>query len=238
MSAAVVLLSGGLDSTVNLKRALDEGGVSLALTLDYGQIAAAREICAARDMCERFGVSHRTVELPWLAQGQDAAILARGKDIPSPRLEDLDDAAGASRRSADRVWVANRNGVFLNVGAAFAESLCAADVVVGFNREEAATFPDNTPEFLEAANRCFAFSTRGAVRARCYTSDMDKAQVLSMGLEIGAPLDLVWPCYRCGGRLCGRCESCMRFLRAVRRASAGQWFASRHSGLPEDFDAS
>jgi len=231
MPGFVVLLSAGLDSAVNLKAALDRGPVRLALTFDYSQRAARRETEYARAMCRRFGVKHKVVPLKWLGAMTRTALVKGTRAVPEPKLGDLDDREAASR-SAERVWVPNRNGVFLAAAAAYAESLGAEAVVPGFNAEEAAAFPDNSPEFVAAYNRGLRFSTRGRVRVKCFTARKRKAAVLRMGLRIGAPLDLVWPCYRGGRRLCGRCESCARFLRAVADARATDWFARHHPRMP------
>jgi 7-cyano-7-deazaguanine synthase len=128
--------------------------------------------------------------------------------------------------------VPNRNGVFLAVAAAYAEALGADRLVTGFNAEEAASFPDNSEEFARAYTRSLRFSTRNGVRVKCYTSRLRKPVIVALGLRIGAPMDLVWPCYEGGRRLCGRCESCMRFLRAVRQAGEEEWFRAHHAGMP------
>jgi len=231
--AAVVLLSGGLDSATNFKCALDRGGVALAVTFRYGQRSVEREVEAARAMCRRFDVKHRTIDLSWLAEECKAASLQGGANLPELRESDLDDAEGRAAGSADAVWIPNRNGLFLNAGAALAENIGADCVVVGFNAEEGATFPDNSSAFVDAANAALRFSTRGRVRVVCETLDLRKPEVLRLGMEREAPLDLVWPCYRAGERLCGRCESCLRFLRAVREAGAEDWFRLHHRRYPE-----
>src|SRR6185295_12937838 len=118
--AAVVLLSGGLDSTVALKAARDAGGGALALTFDYGQRAARREIEASRAIAGRLGVEHRTIEAPWLAEITRTALVDPSADVPLPSPADLD--SPRARETARKVWVPNRNGVFVNVAAAFAES--------------------------------------------------------------------------------------------------------------------
>jgi len=231
MPGFVVLLSAGLDSAVNLKAALDRGPVRAALTFDYGQRAGRRETEYARSMCRRFGVAHEIVPLKWLGAITRTALVNEARAVPEPKPDALDDRE-AARRSADRVWVPNRNGVFLAVAAAYAESLGAETVVPGFNAEEAAAFPDNSADFVAATNRGLRFSTRGRVRIKCFTARKRKAAIVRLGLRIGAPLDLVWPCYRAGRRLCGRCESCARFLRAVADARATDWFARNHPGMP------
>ncbi len=231
MPDSIALLSAGLDSTVNLKCAIDRVGVVAALTFDYGQRAARREIESASAMCDRLGIHHQVVRLPWLMRITGTALVRRDKPLPRPRPERLDDPS-AARRSAERVWVPNRNGVFLAVAAACAEAMGAKDVVAGFNAEEAESFPDNSPEFVRAYNRALRLSTRTGVQVRSYTARRGKPDIAALGLKIGAPLDLVWCCYDGGRRMCGRCESCLRFLRAIRKANCIQWFKRHHPRLP------
>lgn len=231
MAGSIVMLSGGLDSTVALKCALDHGPVKAALTFDYGQRAVRREAGAAAAMCRRFRLRHEIVRLPWMAAITQTALVNRARAMPHPCAVQLDRAASAQRTAA-HVWVPNRNGVFLAVAAAFAESLHAEEIVPGFNAEEAATFPDNSSAFLAAATRALVFSTRSGVRARCYTARCRKPQIVRLGLKIGAPLDLVWACYEGGRRMCGVCESCLRFVRGVREARAEAWFLDHHAALP------
>ncbi len=212
--AQIVLLSGGLDSVVNLALALQHGAVPLALTFDYGQRARAREAEAAARVCAFYAVRHRVVSLPWMADIGGASILEDGALPPRVCSEDLDDPA-KSAESARAVWVPNRNGVFLQIAAAYAEAEQAPWVVAGFNREEAQSFPDNSGAFLESVNEALGHSTRTGVRARSFTLDMDKRQIVQTGLKQGVPLESVWSCYLGGERMCGQCESCRRFRRAV-----------------------
>lgn len=221
---AIVLLSGGLDSTVNLKHAVDRGGVALALTFDYGQRAAAREAAAAASMCRQLDVRHRLVPLPWLAEICQSALMPQGKPVPKVDASQLDDPRVTSGETAAEVWVPNRNGVLVNIGAAFAECLGAPFVVVGFNAEEAATFPDNTADFVAAANAALQLSTRGKVSLASYTQDLSKAEIVRLGREVEAPLPLIWSCYLGGSDHCWGCESCARLERALRSAGAWEWF--------------
>jgi 7-cyano-7-deazaguanine synthase len=230
---AVVLLSGGLDSAVNLKRAHDEAGIALALTFDYGHRAARREIEAAALMCESLDVPHRVIELPWLRDISCSALTERGYAIPDVTEEMLATPAVTRGDTAAAVWVANRNGIFVNVAAAFAETLDCDLVVAGFNAEEGATFPDNSPEFVAASNRALELSTQRAPRLISYTQDLTKVDIVRLGREIGAPLRLVWSCYRGGGQHCWRCESCARLRRALETAGAWDWFSSRQGKLAD-----
>jgi 7-cyano-7-deazaguanine synthase len=221
---AIVLLSGGLDSAVNLRRAEDEVGVALAVTFDYGQRAAAREGAASALMCQQLGVRHRLISLPWLGEVCATALVNREAEVPEVTAEGLEQTAIAGGETARAVWVPNRNGVFANIGAAFAEGLGAELVVAGFNAEEAATFPDNSREFVAAANRALALSTRTGVRLTSYTQEMTKSEIVRLGREIGAPIPCLWSCYLGGQEHCWGCESCARLERALRSAEAWEWF--------------
>jgi 7-cyano-7-deazaguanine synthase len=235
MPHSIILLSAGLDSTVNLKCALDAGRVLKALTFDYGQRAAKREIACAAAQCARFGINHEIIRLPWLKAITRTALVA-DKPLPKPKAALLDNADAAARAAA-RVWVPNRNGVFLEIAAAFADSLNADQIVPGFNAEEAATFPDNSAEYGRALTKALKFSTRDGVKVKCYTSRKRKTALLRHGMKIGAALDLIWCCYQGGRRMCGQCESCMRFVRAVEETKSGDWFRARHKQLPPQLAA-
>lgn len=203
---AVVLLSGGLDSALNLALACRYRAPVLALTFDYGQRAARAEVRSARKLCRHFGACHRVVQLPWLAEMAPAAI--------------VDPAAPLPTRSTDvsAVWVPNRNGVFVAVGASFAESLGAAALIAGFNAEEAAQFPDNSAAFVAASNRALRYSTSGRVKLASYTSSMNKTDIVRRALRIGLPWEHLFPCYGGGPAPCGKCSSCKRTARALKRA--------------------
>lgn len=209
----VVLLSGGLDSAVCLAHGVRDGTVILCLTFDYGQQAAQREVEAAAALSRHYGVPHCTISLPFLAQVTSTA-LGTGADLPEPEVTALDDP-GQAASTALRVWVPNRNGVFINVAAAFAEHLGADAVVAGFNREEAAAFPDNSAGFVAAATAALGYSTLNRVRVVSYTQHLDKTEIVRLGKRLRVPFELMWSCYRGGAEICGRCESCLRFLRAL-----------------------
>jgi 7-cyano-7-deazaguanine synthase len=223
---SIILLSGGLDSTVNFKRSVDRDEAGLVLTFDYGQRSARREIAVARAMARRCGVPFRTMKLDWLAKATHTALVDRHKRLPHPHLQDLDDTARAATRAARAVWVPNRNAVFIAITAALAEGMGCGQIVVGFNAEEAATFPDNSRAFLTAANRALKLSTLAGVRVICYTTDLNKVEIVRLGRKIGAPLDLVWSCYEGGRAMCWRCESCLRFRRALAASGNWEWYRS------------
>ena len=215
-TASVVLLSGGLDSAANLALCRLKDDPVLALTVDYGQRAAASEINAARSLCTYFNVTHQTLDLLWLGALGKSALTDLALPVPSLHSHELDQRS-VTDVSAKAVWVPNRNGVLLNVAAAIAESRGAEQVVVGFNREEAVTFPDNSGEFLDRSTHALALSTANHVKIRCYTTELNKIEIVQLltAQFPEFPFDRVWSCYYGGATPCGTCESCGRLNRAL-----------------------
>ncbi len=209
---SVVLLSAGLDSTVNFYAALQETNVKLALTFNYGQRSAAKEIECAAFIANGNNVAHKVVELPWLKNLGESSLTG-SKFVPTVNMGSLDNQQ-VTNETARAVWVPNRNGVFLNIAASFAESLKAELIVPGFNREEAVTFPDNSLDFLRASRKAFIFSTATHVDVQCYTITMSKVEIVELGKKLRVPFEKTWPCYLAGDLWCGECESCQRAKRA------------------------
>lgn len=226
----LILLSGGLDSAFNLAQSARHGRARLALTIAYGQRAEKAELEAAEKLAKHYGVEWRCVDLRWLGAINKTGLTRPDQALPSLKSEELDDAA-LTDASMKAVWVANRNGVFLNVAAAYAEALGIDAVLAGFNREEAATFPDNSVAYMEALEKAFSFSTLNKVKVRSYTKELDKREILKEALSIALPMDLVWSCYEAGPARCWKCESCMRTERALRaQGDAGRAWLGRMGG--------
>ncbi|HLY08616.1 MAG TPA: 7-cyano-7-deazaguanine synthase QueC [Planctomycetota bacterium] len=202
----MAILSGGLDSTVSLAAAVRKMDVVLAITFDYGQRAAKRERAASAKIARHYRVPHRVLAIPWLAGLTSTALVNRRAALPVHEM---------SERSAKAVWVPNRNGVFIEIAAAHAESLGAERLITGFNKEEAVTFPDNSPAYVSAVNYALSYSTANGVRVVSFTGSLEKKGIVALGRRLGAPLQVIWPCYQGGKRWCGECESCLRSLRAL-----------------------
>ena len=214
--AGIALLSGGLDSTVALALYQEEDSIDLALTFVYGQRAREQEVTAAGRIARYYGIRHEVIHLPFLHEQTKTALVDSSIELPELEAMQLDDATGCCQESAAAVWVPNRNGLFLNIAAVFAENLPSpCTLVTGFNREEAATFPDNSPEFIAAVNKALRYSTRRGVRVVSPTAHLNKEDIVQEALRLKVPLDLVWSCYRGGVKPCGRCESCQRLRRAL-----------------------
>ncbi len=213
---AVVLLSAGLDSTVNLYLAREKYEIARALTCDYGQRAAPREIETAERICRSLNIPHQVLSLPWVKEWGGSALLDTSRSVPRGSEVRIHDQ-GTSDETAERVWVPNRNGILLNIAAGVAESLGAGRVIPGFNAEEAKTFPDNSADFMEAVNKSFSYSTRNRVQVECLTVAMHKPEIFAVALKKEIPLQSFWPCYFADPKPCGECESCQRFLHAAEK---------------------
>jgi len=208
----IVLLSSGLDSTVNLYEAQRAGEVKLALTFDYGQRAAKKEIQNAAKTCQHLKIPHKVVTLPWLKEITQTSLVNTSESVPVGM--DIDDQT-QTEETARRVWVPNRNGVFLGIGAAFAEALGASQIIPGFNREEATTFPDNSVAFLKSFTNTLSYSTLSQVEVKCFTGEMNKVEIAKRAKELNVKFEYVWPCYFSEDSICGQCESCLRYERAI-----------------------
>ncbi|MHB8172141.1 MAG: 7-cyano-7-deazaguanine synthase QueC [Thermincolia bacterium] len=212
---SIVLLSGGLDSAVCLARGVKETEVVLGLTFDYGQRASVQEIRAASSLATHYGIEHRVIQLPFLAEITKTSLVNPEEDVPKLSREQLDDREGTTLFTAAKVWVPNRNGLFINIAACFGESLNCRLIITGYNREEASTFPDNSPEFIQAVNQALNYSTQNKAKVLSYTQDLDKIEIARLGQQLNLPFHLVWSCYHGDAEMCGTCESCQRLARAL-----------------------
>lgn len=215
MASAIVLLSGGLDSTVNLYETLQQHEVSCVLFFNYGQRAYAKEKQTVINLCQKHQLPVKEIDVNWL-KNISASSLTNESLIPNSQTLDIS-SYEASLVSAKSVWVPNRNGLFLNVAACFAESLEANLIIPGFNLEEAKTFPDNSKDFLNITNEALKFSTQNQVQVKCYTIDLDKEHIVKRALELKIDLSQIWPCYHSNQTWCADCESCLRFKSACEK---------------------
>ncbi len=227
---ALLMLSGGLDSTVASYLAAEEYDVLLAISFDYGQRARRRELAASYGIASGMGIEHRTVFLPFFREFTNGPLTDVAQTLPTPKTADLDQP-DLAQESANHVWVPNRNGIFIAIGAAWAEKLKADVLVVGFNAEEARTFPDNSADFVAKQNQALQYSTANGVQVIAPTLAWTKEQIVSAAKERDLPLELAWSCYDGGDQVCGECESCKRFDRAIDAADARAWYQDRRKRL-------
>lgn len=213
MKKAISVLSGGLDCTVATSVFAKDHEIH-AITFNYGQKAFKRELQAAREICDKMNWTHEVIDLPWLAQISNSS-LNTSEEIPELSEEDLDNIEKSSQ-SASSVWVPARNMVFTSIAVSYAESIGAEKIIVGWDAEEAATFPDNSKEFLEAFNELIEVGSPDKIRIEAPAIDLNKEEIVELGLKVGAPIELSYSCYKGDDKHCGVCESCMRRKRAFK----------------------
>lgn len=207
MNKSIILLSGGLDSLVCLGLCRDKYNVELALTFDYGQKSANKEISAAKKLCDFYNVKHKVINLDWLKEITNTALVTD---------EILPEGIDNPEQSAKSVWVPNRNGLFLNIAASFADSYGYNYIILGANAEEGATFPDNTPEFADKVTEEFNYSTLVRPKVLVPLINYDKNDIVNLALKNSMPLALVQSCYASSNKHCGKCESCTRLKNALK----------------------
>jgi 7-cyano-7-deazaguanine synthase len=216
MPAAVVLLSGGLDSTTALAVARSQGFDCYALTVKYGQLHEV-ELEAARRAARAHGAAdHRIVSVD-LAPLAASALTTRSIDIPKDRPLDEIGAPG----DVPATYVPARNTVLLSLALAWAESLGARDLFVGVNVLDASGYPDCRPEFVRAFEALAQVATRGGgFRVHAPLIELTKAQIIARGTRLGVDYAATHSCYDpVGDRACGRCDACT--LRRKGFAEAG-----------------
>jgi 7-cyano-7-deazaguanine synthase len=204
---AVVLLSGGLDSTTTLAIAQQQGYELHALSFDYGQ-RHQREVDAAEAVARYYGVTRQqTITIDLRAFGGSALTA----DIPVPHQRSLADMAA----DIPITYVPARNTIFLSFALAYAEVTGANDIFLGINAIDYSGYPDCRPEYLEAyqhmANLATKASTQDGRRFRFHAPllRMGKAEIIRKGIELGVPYHLTWSCYEGGELACGTCDSCL-----------------------------
>lgn len=206
MTKGIILLSGGLDSLVSLGIGIEKYGISLALTFDYGQKAVEQEISTSKNICDYYKIEHKEIKLDWLKEVTHTALVSN---------EDLPEGIDNPEQSAKSVWVPNRNGLFLNIAGSFADGNDYDYIIIGANKEEGQTFPDNTQEFIDKINAEFEYSTQKHPKVVAPLINSDKNDIVKLALEHKIPLEFVRSCYASGEKHCGKCESCTRLKNAL-----------------------
>lgn len=210
---AIVLLSGGLDSTYNLYRAVRERDVVQVLTFNYGQRAAGKEAAVAKKICASLDLPWLLIDVPFLSLLGGSSLTQASMKLPLGGDVSIADHS-KSLETAASVWVPNRNGLFLNIAGCFADRLGAEKIIPGFNFEEASTFPDNSEAFISAINESLKFSTRAQSQVECFSIGMNKVEIVAKARELGVDFSQLWSCYQSFDKWCGECESCLRSARA------------------------
>lgn len=213
---AVVLLSGGLDSTVALWWALKKGYACQALSFDYGQ-RHKKELLQAQQVAQKAKISLQVVKfrLPW----SGSSLTNKKTNLPHHTLKEI------SRHRIPSTYVPGRNTLFLSFAMSLADQVKAHAIVIGANALDYSGYPDCRPKFLRAFERVAQEGSKEGTEGHKKISilsplvTLSKADIVRLGKKLKAPLDLTWSCYAGTKKPCRHCDSCL--LRAKGFEEAG-----------------
>ncbi|NOT48501.1 MAG: 7-cyano-7-deazaguanine synthase QueC [Acidobacteria bacterium] len=205
--AAIVLVSGGMDSCVTAAIAARENVESAFLHVSYGQRTEAREKLAFNDIADHYGVAKRLdVSIEYLAK-------IGGSSLTDMRIDVSEGDLGS--KEVPTSYVPFRNANMLAIATSWAEVLGANAIYIGAVAEDSSGYPDCRPEFYEAFQNTINTGTRPDTHIEIRTPiiHLSKAEIVKKGIELNAPLHLTWSCYRSEDLACGTCDSCALRLR-------------------------
>ncbi len=207
MKNAVLVLSGGMDSTTLLHERKDE--IALAVTFDYGSRHNAREIECARKNCEMLGVEHLVIPLEFMGKYFKSSLLIGGEEIPEGHYAD---------ENMKSTVVPFRNGIMLAVAAGLAESRGLSKVMLANHGGDHAIYPDCRPGFIEAMSEAIRQGTYDGVVIDAPYTAITKSDIARIGKHIGVDYSLTYSCYKGGEKHCGKCGTCVERMEALRDA--------------------
>ena len=207
---AIVLLSGGMDSCVCAALAARDYAPA-ALHISYGQRTEERERRSFSAICDRLGIEQR------LAVRNESLRAIGGSALTDENIAVPD--AHHIGREIPVTYVPFRNAHFLSVAVSWAEVIGASKILIGAVEQDSSGYPDCRPAYYAAFNEVIRAGTKeGGIEVVTPLIGMRKAEIIQLGLELGAPLDLTWSCYSREDRACGVCDSCVLRLRAFEEA--------------------
>ncbi|MDR6225971.1 7-cyano-7-deazaguanine synthase QueC [Desmospora profundinema] len=211
---AVVVLSGGLDSTTCMGLAQEAGYALLPLTFAYGQ-RHGREVAQARKVARHYGVEHQVVDIGFFGQIGGSALTDTAIPVPDSGQEE----------GIPSTYVPARNLIFLSLAAAYAETRGAEVIYIGVSAVDFSGYPDCRPAFIESMEETINRATRAGhtgtrLRIEAPLVHLSKADTIREGLRLQVPYHLTTSCYRGEELACGRCDSCRLRLKGFADAGA------------------
>lgn len=212
---SVVLLSGGMDSCVCAALAVRDTHAA-ALHVSYGQRTEERELQAFASICDRLGIERR------LAVRNEALRVIGGSALTDRDIAVPEAGERVGQGGVPVTYVPFRNAHFLAAAVSWAEVLDATHIYIGAVEQDSSGYPDCRPAYYRAFNEVVRAGTReGKIEIVTPLIQLRKAEIVRLGLELGAPFDLTWSCYSRQDKACGVCESCILRLHAFADAGAG-----------------
>jgi 7-cyano-7-deazaguanine synthase len=211
---AVVLLSGGIDSSTVLYYAKKRGYDCVCLSFNYGQ-RHARELEAARKIARRTGVKNITLDIKF--PHHESSLL--NKNEPLRHFKN----SARIKKEIPRTYVPSRNTIFISYGLSLAEAIGAREVFIGANAVDYSGYPDCRPEYIEVFNRLSKVGTKAGqrnrpIRVKAPLLKKTKRQIVALGHALKVPFELTWSCYKGGSVPCGKCDSCVLRAKGFRES--------------------
>jgi 7-cyano-7-deazaguanine synthase len=222
-ASAIVLLSGGMDSSVCTAEAISRHGNEKVALLHagYGQRTQARELRAFTEIADFYSIAANRrliVQLDHFRAIGGSALTDQNIAVPENQLH-----APSSQTNGSEIpvtYVPFRNAHFLSVAVSWAEAIGAHEVYIGAVAEDSSGYPDCRPEYYRAFQNVIRVGTRPETQIEIVTPviELKKSQIIRRGVELGTPLHLTWSCYQSDGAACGVCDSCLLRLKAFEEA--------------------
>lgn len=204
---AVIIISGGMDSTTLLYRLIREKREIFALSFNYGQ-KHKKELDCAKKVCQRFGIPHKIIDLTTLQQSQifgESSLTSEKVKVPEGNYTDL---------SMQSTVVPNRNMILLSMAIAFAISIDASTVYYGAHAGDHAIYPDCRPEFVQKMQAVAEICHYFPIRIEAPYLMVTKSDILREGISLNVDYEMTWTCYKGTELACGKCGSCVERLEA------------------------
>jgi 7-cyano-7-deazaguanine synthase len=217
MVKAVILLSGGLDSSVTLAMAKEEGYELYPISFNYGQ-RHAKELESARKIAEYYALKEHKIMKIDLTQIGGSALTDENISVPEKKEEE------EIKKDIPVTYVPARNTILLSLAVGYAEVISANAVFIGANALDYSGYPDCRLEYLEAFQRVVQLGTKMGsegkpIEIKYPLINMTKAQIIKEGGRLKVPFHLTWSCYKGGDLACGKCDSCLLRLKGFREAN-------------------
>ena len=211
MKKAVVILSGGMDSTTAAFIAKNEGYEIIPLHFNYGQRTEKKELESFNKICDYLGIKNRyIIDIPFFKQIGASALVDENIEVPTDGI----------KPGIPVTYVPFRNGIFLSIAAAVAEKEGASAIYIGVVEEDSSGYPDCREEFINYMQKAINAGTKPETNIEIKTPliHLKKEDIVKKAIEVGVPLELTWSCYKEEDEACGVCDSCRLRLKGFEKA--------------------
>jgi len=213
MKKAVVILSGGMDSTTAAFIAKSEGYEIIPVHFNYGQRTEKRELKAFNDICDYLNLDNRyIIDIPFFKQIGANALVDENIDVPVDGV----------KPGIPVTYVPFRNGIFLSIAAAIAEKEGADAIYIGVVEEDSSGYPDCREDFIQNIQNAINSGTKPETKIEIKTPlvHLKKEDIVKTAIKYGVPLNLTWSCYKYEDEACGVCDSCRLRLKGFEKAGS------------------